>query len=366
MNGNTGKSKLSGRFSIFSRSAAALLAALLIGGVIITLGGYSFVDVYAAIFKGSLGSSRGIVLSLATATPIMFTGLGFTIGIKVGIVNTGLEGQLYMGALVSALVGAYIPMPAGVHVVVSMLAGAVAGGLAGTLMGWFRVQFGAPEVITGIMMNSIITLFTSYLSNDPLKPPNVGSAQTIQIKETAELTKLVLKSQLTTAFIVAIVMCILVYWMQRKTVWGYKMTAVGLNPRASMVAGISSSRMYLLALALSGAMAGLAGSGLALGIFKRFIESVSNGLGFQGIPVSALAGHNPLGVIVSALLFGVLKAGATMVNQSTSIPYEFVDVVQALVVVFVAAPAIITEPVRFIYRKIADRGTATGSAAGAK
>ncbi len=357
------KMNLSGGVSTALGSIGALVAALLIGGIIITIGGFSFVDVYAAIFQGSLGTQNGILLSLATATPLMFTGLGFAIGIKVGIVNTGLEGQLYMGGLTAALVGAYFPMPSIVHVVVAMLAGAIAGGCVGMLTGWFRVQFGASEVITGIMLNSIILNVTSYLANVPLKPEGVGSPQTEQILETAQLTKLVPRSQLTSAIIVAVVMCVLVYFMQSKTVWGYKMLAVGLNPRASLVAGISSSRMYLLSMSLSGAMAGLAGAGLSLGLFYRFIEQLSNNLGFQGIPVSALAGHNPLGVIVSALLFGVLKAGATMVNQSTTIPFEFVDVVQALVVVFVAAPAIITDPIRFIARKVKGRGVKNSAAA---
>lgn len=360
MNPLLAKGKKSGGLASFTRSVIALLAALTIGGIIVTLGGYSFFDVYAAIFKGSLGTSRGLVLSLATATPLMLTGLGFAVGIRVGIVNTGLEGQLFAGGMAAALVGAYIPMPDGVHAAVALLAAAVAGGLIGALMGWFRVQFGAPEVITGIMLNSIVTLFTSYLANDPLKPPNVGSAQTKQIMESAELTKLVPKSQLTTAFIMAIAMCVLIYLMQQKTVWGFKMQAVGQNPRAATVAGINSSRMYLLALALSGAMAGLAGGALVLGVFKRFIEALSSGLGFQGIPVSALASHNPLGVILSALLFGVLKAGSTMVNQSTSIPFEFVDVVQALVVVFVAAPSIIGDLFSNIYRNTIGRIKAAG------
>lgn len=356
---------LTGGLRTLLRSTLALLVALLIGGILINLGGYSFIEVYAAIFKGSLGSWRGILLSLATATPIMFTGLGFAIAIRVGIVNTGLEGQLYMGGLAAALAGAYITgLPGLIHPGVAMLAGALAGGAVGLLMGWFRIRFGAPEVITGIMLNSIITFFTGYLSNGPLRPPQTSSPQTAQILSTAELTKLVPRSQLTTAFIVGVVLCVVIYILQKKTVWGYKMEAVGLNPRASKVAGINVSRMYLLALFLSGAMAGLAGGALVLGVLRRFVDVLSNGLGFQGIPVSALAAHNPLAVVVSSILFGILKAGAAMVNQSTRIPYEFVDVVQALVVVFVAAPSIIATPIETLCRGLtgfgADR-TASGN-----
>lgn len=346
---------LSNGLRTVGRSVAALAVALLIGGIIITMGGYSFWEVYAAIFKGSLGTERGLLLSLATATPLMFTGLGFAITIKVGIVNTGLEGQLYMGGLTSAIVGAYVTfLPGGVHAFVAVLAGALGGALVGMLMGWFRIQFGAPEVITGIMLNSIIILFTGYLANGPLKPEGAASPQTPQILPSAELFRIGSKSQLTVAFFLGIILCVLVYLMQTKTVFGFKMQAVGLNARAASVAGISGSRMYFATLALSGAMAGIAGSAMVLGVLKRFVDILSNGIGFQGIPVSALAAHNPLGVIIAAILFGILKAGATMVNQSTFIPYEFVDVVQALVVVFVAAPAIMTTPFNFIHRKFTE------------
>lgn len=349
--------RTSDSIAMFGRSALALLVALLIGGVVISLGGYSFVEVYSAIFRGSLGTSRGILLALATATPLMFTGLGFAIGIKVGIVNTGLEGQLYMGGLTAALVGIYVKfLPGASHAAVTMLAGAIGGGAVGLLMGWFRTRFGAPEVITGIMLNSIITYFTGYLVNGPLKPPNVGSPQTAPILESAELTRLASKSQLTTALIVCIVLCILIYFLQRKTIWGFKMTAVGMNPLAAKVAGINGPQMHLLALALSGAMAGLGGAAMVQGVFKRFVDVISSGYGFQGIPVSALAAHSPLGVIFAAILFGVLKAGATMVNQSTTIPFEFVDMVQALVVVFVAAPSIIISPMQKLKRIIIKKG----------
>lgn len=342
-------SKISKRLLI---GIVAFLASLFIAGIIISLGGFSFVEIYSSIFEGSLGTSRGVVLTLATSTPLIFTGLGFAIGIKVGIINTGLEGQLYFGGIVAALVGAYIQLPPVIHAFVAMSAGAIAGGAIGALMGWFKVKFGAPEVITGIMLNSIIMHFTSYLSNGPLKPPRSSSPQTTAIMESSKLTKLVGRSQLTTAFLVAVFMCILIYLLYSKVVWGYQMMVVGMNPAAAQVAGINSARIYQTSLSLSGFMAGLAGGGLALGIFHRFIEQLSNGLGFQGIPVSALASHNPLGVIFSGLLFGALKAGSMLVNQNTSIPFEFVDVVQALVVIFIAVPELVTSPVSILIKKL--------------
>ena len=338
-----------------SRSVVALLVALLIGGIIITLGGYSFWEVYVEVFRGALGTPRGIWFSLATATPLMFTGLGFAIGFRVGIINVGLEGQLLFGGLAAALVGAYFPMPTGIHAAFSMLAGGLAGASIGALMGWFKIKFNAPEVITGIMLNSILALGINWLTNGPLLPPGAGSPQTQLILPTAELPRLVPRTQLTAAFIVAVLFCILIYFMQNKTTLGYKTLTVGRNPRAATVAGISSARMYLFSLALSGAMAGFAGAGLSLGVFRRYIDPIAVGTGFQGIPVSALAGHNPIGVILSALLFGTLRSGSTLVNQHTNIPFEFVDAVMALVVVFVAAPSIIVEPFQYLRSKFGPR-----------
>lgn len=340
----------------FKLSFFALIFALLTGAIIIKLGGYSPIETYKAIFTGSLGTKKGIILSLSNATPLMFTGLAFAIAYKVKMINTGAEGQLYAGAMASALVGAYIiGVPRAVHIPVALLAGIIAGGAAGIFVAYLKVKFGAGEIITTIMVNEIIILLTSYLSSGPLRTPESVISQTNMIQDTARLTKLAPRSQLTTAILIAVVIAVLLQVLLRRTALGYEMQVTGLNIKAAKTSGISIAKMYLFTFFLSGAIAGLCGSTLVLGVNARFVEGLSTKYGFGGISVAALAAYNPVAVIFSSALFGVLKAGAITLNRTTSIPIEFVDVIQTAVIVFVAAPrlieAILSKKNKFIKSK---------------
>lgn len=334
-------------------SLVSLFLALLVGGIVIQISGFSPLETYRAIFSGSLGSSRGIVLSLSQATPILLTGLSFAIAFRVKIINTGAEGQLYIGAMASAIVGAYVSgVPGVLHSTLGVIAGMLAGGLIGLFIGYLKIRFGSSEVIVGIMLNEIIILITTWLSTGPLKSEGSAVSQTNRILSSAQLTKVMPRSQLTTAIILAIIFAVLLEWMLRKTVLGYEIQVTGFNLRAAKTAGINVPKVYLFTIFVSGAMAGLAGSALVLGVHYRFIESISTGFGFAGIPVAALAAYSPLGVVFSSFLFGALRAGAMTLNRTTSIPIEFVSVVQALVVVFVAAPKLISSFVSFIKNPI--------------
>ncbi len=323
----------------FGLSVAALIAALICGAVIIGASGFSPIETYTAIVAGSLGNPKGIVLSLSQATPLMFTGIAFAIAYRVKIVNLGAEGQLHAGAMASALVGCMITgLGAGPHLLLALAAGALAGGLVGLFTGFLKVRFRAQEVITSIMINEIIILFTSYLCNGPVKAAGSVTPQTEKIMETARLPRLVPRSQLTVAILLIVVIAILLQLLLKKTALGYEMRVTGFNLRAAKTAGINVNRVYLLTFFMSSAIAGLCGSALVLGVNGRFVEDLSANYGFGGISVAALAMYNPVAALFSAVIFGILKAGALTVNRTTSIPIEFVSVIQALVVVFVAAP----------------------------
>ncbi len=323
-------------------SVFALLFSLLLGALIIWLAGYSPIQSYAAIFGYSLGTVKGMALSLSQATPILFTGLAFAIAYKVRMINTGAEGQLYMGAIGSAVIGAYLAgMPRMIHLPLTLLAGMLMGGLAALLVASLRVKFGASEIITSLMLNEVFILFAGYLANGPLRPDGSPQPQTEMIAETARLSKLIPKTQLTTAILIGVVLAILVQFILKRTNYGYEMNVTGLNPTAAKTAGIPTSRIHLITFSLSGAVAGLCGSALVMGTNFRFVEGISSSYGFAGISVAALAAYNPIAVIPSAILFGILKAGAITLNRTTPIPIEFVDVIQVLVVVFVAAPRMV-------------------------
>lgn len=326
----------------FINSCFALLFSLLLGMIFIAASGYSPLESYKAIFGVSLGTVKGFALSLSQATPLMFTGISFALAYRVRMINTGAEGQLYAGAMAAALVGAYITgLPRGIHVPLALLAAFAAGGLIALLVALAKIRFGANEIIMTLMLNEIMQLFTSYLANGPLKPPGSGVGQTEKIAESAMLVKLIPQTQLTTAIFLVIIVAVLLQFMLNRTVFGYEVQVTGQNLRAAQVAGISVPRTYLITFALSGAVAGLGGAAMVLGVNYRFLDGFSSGYGFAGISVAALAAYSPVGVIFSAFLIGILKAGTITLNRTTSIPVEFVEVIQVLVIIFVAAPTLI-------------------------
>lgn len=340
---NVKSAKLAETKRAFVNSFFALVFSLLLGMAFIAISGYSPIESYKAIFGVSLSTVKGLALSLSQATPLMFTGISFALAYRVRMINTGAEGQLYAGAMAAALVGAYASnLPGTIHILLALMAAFIAGGLVSGVVALAKIYTGASEIIMTLMLNNSIILFTSYLANGPLKPPGSGVGQTERIAEGAKLMKLIPQTQLTTAiFIVIIVACLLQFILHR-TVFGYEIKVTGLNLRAAHVAGIKVSKISLITFALSGAVAGLGGAVMVLGVNYRFIDGFSPGYGFAGISIAALAAYSPLAVIPSAFLIGILKAGTITLSRTTSIPIEFVDVIQVLVIIFVAAPTMIS------------------------
>ena len=326
----------------FVNSFFALVFSLLLGMVFVAVSGYSPFETYKAIFGVSLSTVKGFALSLSQATPLMFTGISFALAYKVRMINTGAEGQLYAGAMAAALIGAYVTnLPSAIHIPLALLVAFIAGGVIAGAVALAKIYTGANEIILTLMLNSTIILFTSFLANGPLKPEGSGVGQTERIVDTAKLMKLIPQTQLTVALFIAIIVAIILQFLLNRTVFGYEIKVTGLNLRAAQVAGINVSKTSLITFALSGAVAGLGGAVMVLGVNYRFIEGFSPGYGFAGISIAALAAYSPIAVIPSAFLIGILKAGTITLSRTTSIPIEFVDVIQVLVIIFVAAPTMI-------------------------
>lgn len=335
--------KLMDALSKLGLSLLALAVSLVITGVLIAICGYNPFEIYSALFIQSFSSRSSVALILSEATPMILAGLAFVVGIKVGLVNVGVEGQMLSGAMCAAIVGAYCTwLPGPLLLLACLAAGLIGGGLTFLLCTYLKFQFGASEVITSIMMNSIMAKVTEYLSNGPLKPPGVSIGQTKEIAKSAYLTTIIPKTKLTWAFPIAVLCCILMFVLLEKTVVGYKMRVTGTNWKASVVAGIRTHKIYFLAAFLSGAFAGLGGAGLVMGIYHRFIDGITSGVGFVGVSVCALAAYSPLAVPVAGTLFGMLSAATTTLSRTTDAPLEIMDIVQGLVVVFVSAPQIVT------------------------
>jgi len=322
------------------KSIYAILFALGIGALIIILMGENPLIAYLELYKGAFANPLAITNTLSRVTPLVFCGLSVAIAMRAGMFNIGAEGQLYFGALVSILFMLTFPnLPKAVLLTIGILSGMLAGAAWATIPGFFKARMGINEVIVGIMCNYIMTLFVSYLVNNPFKEPGSHNAQTIQITENARLSKLIFSnSQLNNGFIIAIVVSVIVYILLFKTTIGYKFRSVGMNADAARAGGISPEKITILSMALAGAIAALAGITEVLGKYHRFIDGFSPGFGFTGIAVAILGRTNPAGILLTSLLFGILNAGSLRMSRVTGISSDLVMVIQALVVFFVAAP----------------------------
>lgn len=320
---------------------AAILMAFLVGAAVLTVTGYSAVDAYTAMGKGAFGSVYGVGQTLTHATPIVFTSLAFLVAFKAGLFNIGAEGQFLMGAIAAGLVGIYLDgLPWVLHVPLTLLAGMAAGGLWALIPAVLKSRFEAHEVITTMMLSYVAFHFTSYLVNYPFKAPG-WVAQTVKIAASAELPRILAPTQLSAAIFVAVVVTVATQYLLKKTVVGYELRAIGLNPPAAENAGISIERGIIVSMALSGALAGLGGACEIMGIHRRFIQGFSPGYGWDGLAVALVGGLNPVGGFFAAILFGALRSGGNIMTRATGVPLDIVIILQALVILFVAAPKFI-------------------------
>jgi simple sugar transport system permease protein len=322
-------------------SFIAIIIALIIGGILIHLSGHNVWDAYYNLFYGAFGNSYNLAQTLLKTTPLIFTGLAVATGFQSGLFNIGGEGQLYWGALVTAVVAIYLGnISSFILIPVSLLAGALAGGVWGMVPGFLKARTGAHEVITTIMLNYIGILGTTFLLKNYFKESGPVD-QTVMVPEAARMRELIPYTRLTWAIILGVIIVFLIDYLLRSTSLGYDIMAVGENRMAAEYAGISVNKIMILTMGLSGAVAGLTGSTMVLGVFHRFITNFSPGYGFTGIAVAVLGRNKPWGVLMAALLFGALEAGGMSMQLFAKIPSDLMTIVQGLVILFVAAPAFI-------------------------
>ena len=330
-----------GGFQRLVIQVAAILIAFIFGAAVLAVTGYSPLEAYVSMASGAFGSRYGVGQTLTQATPIVFTSIAFLVGLKAGLFNIGIEGQFLMGAMGATLAGIYLSgIPWVVHVPLTILFGMMVGALWALIPAVLKSRFDAHEVITTMMLSYVATHFTSYLVNYPFKAPGWVS-QSVRINGSAELPRILPPTQLSAGiFIAVIVTAASTYFLQR-TVIGYELRATGLNPSAAENAGISIDRSILVSMALSGAVAGLGGACEIMGIHRRFIQGFSPGYGWDGLAVALVGGLNPVGSFFASVLFGALRSGGMIMTRATGVPLDIVNILQALVIVFVAAPKLI-------------------------
>ena len=331
---------------------------------------------YQALFTGSIGSPTEIVAALASgdtaamkdtlqpmsetllsATPLIFAGLAVAVGFRAGLFNIGVEGQLYVGAIFAVYVGfAFTGLPWFIHLPLAIAAGMLGGALWGFVPGFLKAKTGAHEVIVTIMMNYIsYQLVMLVLKTEGFQRPGRDDPISQNVLPSAMLGALIEGLRVHWGFILALVAAAIVSWILFRSTKGYEFRAVGLNPGAAKYAGMNISRTIILAMVTSGALAGLAGTSEMLGTSGRLTPGFSPGYGFDAIAIALIGGSRPSGVVAAAILFGALRAGSTPMQAATGTPVDLVVVIQALIIMFVAAPAL----VRAIYRIKVGRTTGT-------
>ncbi len=325
------------------RAALCLAAALLLGAVVIAVAQKSAtapLTAYAALFKGAFGSALNWSQTLDRTMPILLTGAGVAVALAAGLFNIGAEGQLSVGALASTVVGYSLKgLPAPLLLLVSALAGMLAGAAWAFLPAYLKEKRGAHEVITAILLNYVAQKTTRYLASFPLKDPTSGGVQRTP-EVLATFPRLSPQYDVHVGLIIAVAVVVLIAVLLRRTVWGYETRAVGEGAGAAEAAGVPVSRVRIVAMLVSGALCGLAGTLEIFGPTRyRFFPAdfYGAGFGFDGLAVALLAGGSPWGVFPSALLFGALGAGAENMDFEAGTPKQIVAVVQALVILAVAA-----------------------------
>jgi len=374
----------SGRWAQRGRSVGtallSVLLAMLIGGVLIaatdqdtrTSLGYFFADPGDTLYNGWWAASeayswllKGAILDPATlstgnaslmlgsisetlvyATPVILTGLSVALAFRTGLFNIGAQGQMIFGVIFAGWVGFKLDLPFVIHLPLALLAGMLGGALYGGLVGVLKARTGAHEVITTIMLNYVAVSFLLFLLGvHGFQAPPFNVSKSLAVHDSAGLPRLFelfapgLRANV--GFILVLIAAILVWWLLERSTIGFRLRAVGANPAASRTAGISAERAYVVAMTLAGLLAGLAGACQLLGPAREITTTIDNGAGFDGITAALLGRGKPGGVVAAGLLFGALRAGGQRMASETGTPIDIVVVVQALTVLFIAAPALV-------------------------
>lgn len=309
---------------------AAVLVTFIVTSVLIIIAGANPFAAYYNFIVVPLSSKFSALEVLVKATPLIFTGIAVTFAFASGYYNIGAEGQLYAGALAAAWVGATLTgLPAIAAIPIMLILGFIAGMLWALVPAILKIKLKVDEVVTTLLMNSIIMYIISALLNGPWRNPETGWPRSPEFFEAARMIKLIPKSRLHLGFVIALVLVLIVYVIIKRTPFGLKMRAVGASKVGAQFAGINVNRTMLIAALVSGGIAGLAGVSEIAGIHYHLIAELSDGYGYTGIIVATLGGLNPFGATIAAMFIGLIETGAQTVSRVLGVPVYLGNVVQS-------------------------------------
>jgi general nucleoside transport system permease protein len=333
--------------NLLAESLFAILLALLVGGVIIAifsglLPNHSPFDVglpiaaYGALWSGAVGSTNGITSTLVYSTPLILAGLGVGLGFKAGLFNIGGRGQFLMGTVGSLSVVTFIgaSLPAYVTIPLALIAGAALGGLAGFVPGALKATSGAHEVVTTIMLNYVLVFTTYWAISGPLRLPNSPQPITVDVSNRGDALPIILGRDGHMGIFIALLAIPLLWFLLYRTTLGFEIRTAGANSDAARYAGMKTRRLIVLTMTLAGAMCGLAGATTLLGVVHQVAPGYDTTIGFDAITVALLGRSNPVGIMLSGLLLGGMRAGAQAMQISPGVPAELVDALQAIILLF--------------------------------
>ncbi|MVA69598.1 ABC transporter permease [Agrobacterium vitis] len=311
----------------------AIVAALAISGILIAIAGAPVLEAYWRILTGAFGSRLSTTETLTRATPLMLTGLAAAVAFRARLWNIGAEGQLYLGAITVAAASSHFlsDFPPVIQIPALLIFGALAGMVLLLVPLWLRLRFSVDEVVTTLLLNFVAVLFVSMLIDTVLKDPMAfGWPQSQSVADAAMLPKLLARSRLHLGLVIAVVLALVLHFVQQRTVFGIRSRAAGLNPAGAVFAGVPLGRTLVTVACISGGLAGLAGAVEVMGVKGYVTTDLSPGYGYSGIVVAMLANLNPLGVVLAALFTATMFVGADGMSRAMGIPSYIADVTVAL------------------------------------
>jgi simple sugar transport system permease protein len=327
----------------------AILLSLVVGSVIIVASEFAVsgdinlllpIRAYSALIEGAVGSESGIVNTIVLATPLVLGGLSVAFGFRAGLFNIGAQGQFWLGVTGAVWVGVTLRgEPAPIAITLALLGGMAAGALWGFIPGLLKAISGAHEVVTTIMLNYVASYVLAWVVNGPLRVPGAPAAITQDVGSAA--LPILIGRNGHAGFLIALGAVVLMAFVLSRTTFGYEVRTVGANPDAARYAGMRPRRLIVLVMTICGALAGLAGAGDLLGINHLTTSSYATTVGFDSIAIALLGRSTPVGVLLAAILFGGMRAGAIPMQLQTHIPIELIDVLQATILLFLVAQPVL-------------------------